>query len=87
MQRAQGQLQQQRAQTHADFRNAVLEASRLTRRLRQAEAQAMSPASLMQEDAVRQRAQLRAELTALVGEAEVTQVLANHEYRPWWLEG
>ena len=87
MERAVQQLQQQRAQAHADLRNGIRDASRLTRRLRQAEAQARSPVSLMQPDAVQQRAQLRAELTQLVGEAEVTQVLADVQYTPWWLEG
>ena len=77
----------QRAQAHADFRNGVLDAVRLARRLRQAEAQARSPVSMMQPDAAQQRAQLRADLTALVGEAEVARVLADAGYRPWWLEG
>ena len=87
MERAQHQLQQQRAQAHADFRNGVLDAARLARRLRQAEAQAGSPVSMMQPDAAQQRAQLRADLAALVGAAEVEQVLADAGYRPWWLEG
>jgi hypothetical protein len=87
LERTQQQLQQQRAQTHADFRNGLLEAARLTRRLRQAEAQAQSPVSMMQPDAAHQRAQLRADLTALVGDAEVQRVLADPHYQPWWLEG
>jgi hypothetical protein len=87
MERAQQQLQQQRAQAHADLRNGILEVSRLMRRLRQADAQAMSPAYLMQEDAVRQREQLRAELTALVGAEDVARVRADPHSRPWWFEG
>ena len=87
MERAHVQLQQQRAQAHADFRNGLLDAARLTRRLRQAEAQAGSPVSLMQPDAAEQRAQLRADLTALVGKAEVARLLADPHYRPWWVEG
>ena len=87
MERTQQQLQAQRAQIHADLRNGILDATRLTRRLRQAEAQAGSPVSMMQPDAAQQRAQLRADLTALVGGAEVARVLADAGYRPWWLEG
>jgi hypothetical protein len=77
----------QRAQAHADLRNGILEAARLTRRVRQADAQKMNVTSLMQPDAVQQRAQMCAELTALVGDAEVEAVLADSQYRPWWLEG
>ena len=42
---------------------------------------------MMQPDAVQQRVQLHTDLTALVGEAEVERVLADSQYRPWWLEG
>ena len=87
LERAQQQLQQQRAQAHADYRNGILEAARLTRRLRQAEAQARSPVSLMQPDAAEQRVQLRADLAALVGNEEVALLLADMCYTPWWLEG
>ena len=86
MERTSHQLQQRRAQAHADYRNGVLEAARLTPKVRQADAQATRPTILMQDDAAHQRAQLRADLAALVGEAEVQRVLADGAYRPWWLE-
>jgi hypothetical protein len=82
------QLEQEQAQDIADLRNGRLNASRLTPRVRQEVWQETNPTALMQqEDAARQRDQDRAELTALVGEAEVKQVLADSQYQPWWLEG
>ena len=87
LERTQHQLQQQRAQAHANLRNGLLAAARLAPQVRQADAQALRPESLMQADAAPRRAQLYAQLAALVGEAEVARVRSDPRYRPWWLAG
>ena len=85
--RALAQDEQALAQEVSALRNDIRDAARLTRQLRQLQQQATQPAFLMQEDARATLERVRHELTTLVGEAEVEQVLADASYRPWWLEG
>ena len=87
MERTQHQLAAQRAQAHADYRNSLIEAARLTRQVRQLQQQATSPAFLMQADALATVERVRQQLSAVVGQADADRVRADPDYRPWWLEG
>jgi hypothetical protein len=58
----------------------------LARRYRQAYQARVHPAYVMDPDVPRQLEQLRQELAALVGEADVERLVTDPAYRPWWLE-
>ena len=81
------QLEQEQAQDIADLRNGILEAQRLVPLFRRAYQQSMLPLYAGDQGIQREVERLRPALVALVGEAEVDQVLADSQYRPSWLEG
>jgi hypothetical protein len=85
--RAVSDLKQEQAQDIADYRNGSREAQRLVPLLRLAYQQSRLPLYAGDEGIQQEVERLRRALVALVGEAEIEKVLADSQYRPWWLEG